>query len=230
MKRIFTFFCTIVLAVGLQAQNVDYEIVGFLDADDDVIEQYLMTSNEDLQPRVLLKNNGPGVCNASDSIIFDIYNNDELTTYIYIHGSELQSMSAGETRIISLPSPIYTSEVMDQFVMTSFVLCYEVRIVGTSVDSEASNNSACLQISRPLPVIEYAESAIRLYPNPAAHVLNISCPGFARLQIVNMLGQVVYIQEASGDAQIDVSDLEKGVYFVRVVGAHGSSTHKFIKS
>ena len=67
MKRIFTFFCTIVLAVGLQAQNVDYEIVGFLDADDDVIEQYLMTSNEDLQPRVLLKNNGPGVCLISFS-------------------------------------------------------------------------------------------------------------------------------------------------------------------
>ena len=230
MKRIFTFFCTVVLAVGLQAQNVDYEIVGFLDADDDVIEQYLMTSNEDLQPRVRLKNNGPGVCNASDSIIFDIYNNDEPITYIYIHGSELQSMAAGETRIISLPAPIYTSEVMDQYFMTSFFLCYEVRIVGTSVDLEASNNSACMSISRPLPVSEYAESEIRLYPNPTTNVLNISCLGSAQLQIVNMLGQVVHIQETSGDAQIDVSGLERGVYFVRVVGAHGTATQKFIKA
>lgn len=230
MKRIFTFFCTIVLAVGLQAQNVDYEIVGFLDADDDVIEQYLMTSNENLQPRIMLRNNGPGVCTASDSIFFDIYNNYELATYIFIRGSELQSMSAGETRVISLPSPIYTSEVMDQFVMTSFVLCYEVRLVGTSVDPEVSNNSACLQISRPLPVSEYAESEIKLYPNPATNVLNISCPIPACLQIVNMLGQVVHTQETNGDAQIDVSDLEKGVYFVRVVGAHGTSIQKFIKS
>ena len=68
MKRMLAFFCTIILAVGLQAQNVDYEIVGFLDADDNVIEQYLMTSDEDLQPRVLLRNNEQGVCNASDSI------------------------------------------------------------------------------------------------------------------------------------------------------------------
>ena len=149
---------------------------------------------------------------------------------MFIRGSELQSMSAGETRIISLPSPIYTSEVMDQYVMTNFVLCYEVRIVGMAVDLNASNNTACLQISRPLPVSEYAESEIKIFPNPATNVLNISYSGSVQLQIVNMLGQVVRTQETNGEAQIDVSDLEKGVYFLRVVGAHGTSTQKFIKA
>ena len=59
--------------------------------------------------------------------------------------------------------------------------------------------------------------------------LNVEAEGFSTIEMVNVLGQVVYSANATSNMQINVSNLDNGVYFVRLNGANGTTTQKFIK-
>jgi hypothetical protein len=72
-------------------------------------------------------------------------------------------------------------------------------------------------------------NSISIYPNPATSVLNVEAEGFSTIEMVNVLGQVVYSANATSNMQINVSNLDNGVYFVRLNGANGTATQKFIK-
>ena len=68
-----------------------------------------------------------------------------------------------------------------------------------------------------------------IFPNPATTVLNVNAEGYNTLEIVNLLGQTVYTANATSNMQINVSNLNNGVYFVRMNGENGTATQKFIK-
>lgn len=73
------------------------------------------------------------------------------------------------------------------------------------------------------------ESNMVVYPNPATSVLNVEANGYDKVEIVNFLGQVVYSANATSNMQINVKSLSNGAYFVRMSGANGTTTQKFIK-
>lgn len=73
------------------------------------------------------------------------------------------------------------------------------------------------------------ETEMTIFPNPATSVLNVKAEGFNTVEIVNLLGQVVYSANATDNMQINVSNLNNGAYFVRMIGANGATTQKFIK-
>ena len=62
-----------------------------------------------------------------------------------------------------------------------------------------------------------------VYPNPAT--TNITVKGEGSMEIVNTLGQVVVSEQVNGQANINVANLESGIYFVRMNG----TTQKFLK-
>lgn len=72
-------------------------------------------------------------------------------------------------------------------------------------------------------------NTLSIYPNPATSVLNVNAEGYSTIELVNMLGQVVYSANATSNMQVNVSNLDNGVYFVRLNGANGTATQKFIK-
>lgn len=68
------------------------------------------------------------------------------------------------------------------------------------------------------------ESSIKLYPNPATDILNISVEVTADLEVINIAGQVVL--STSVDAQnttIDISNLNRGMYFVKITDKNGNA-------
>jgi hypothetical protein len=70
-----------------------------------------------------------------------------------------------------------------------------------------------------------AERLVKVYPNPAQHVLNIALQNFHNLpnsiQIVNTQGQVVMQQNVvSDEMQVDVAALPQGLYVMQVM-EHG---------
>lgn len=72
---------------------------------------------------------------------------------------------------------------------------------------------------------------ITLYPNPTTSILNISNNNnldIKNISVVDINGRVVKNQEGSL-TQINVSDLNAGVYFVTIEAAEGKTTKKFIK-
>ena len=72
-------------------------------------------------------------------------------------------------------------------------------------------------------------NTVSIFPNPATTVLNVNAEGYNTLEIVNLLGQTVYTANATSNMQINVSNLNNGVYFVRMNGENGTATQKFIK-
>lgn len=75
---------------------------------------------------------------------------------------------------------------------------------------------------------------LQIYPNPVINMLNItSSEEISEIEIVNMMGQVVYRTEVKGcNAVCDVEDLKSGVYVVKIYGNAAStplSQRRFVK-
>ena len=84
-------------------------------------------------------------------------------------------------------------------------------------------------IGQGIGINEQTANTVSIYPNPATTVLNVVAEGYNTIEIVNLLGQTVYAANATNNMQINVSNLNNGVYFVRVNGENGTTTQKFIK-
>lgn len=74
------------------------------------------------------------------------------------------------------------------------------------------------------------ENAISVFPVPARDVLNVATSSnFTKCEIYNVVGQVISrVDVASNNFQINTSELEKGVYFIRLSGNGTTSVAKFI--
>ncbi|NQY66703.1 MAG: T9SS type A sorting domain-containing protein [Flavobacteriales bacterium] len=76
-----------------------------------------------------------------------------------------------------------------------------------------------LIISNPIGAINTIIERIEIYPNPVNTVITIrfKTEGNHEIHIVNMLGkQVKRFQNLSKIARIDISDVEEGVYIMRI--------------
>ncbi len=70
-----------------------------------------------------------------------------------------------------------------------------------------------------------------VYPNPAHHFLNINPPAdgvLFNLQLTDLTGKVVYINEASEALQLDVSELPAGIYLVKISSGNNYFVKKLI--
>ncbi len=69
-----------------------------------------------------------------------------------------------------------------------------------------------------------------LFPNPVTNHLNIKKNKMTLLRIENVLGEILFSKEVSGDeTEVDVSIFSKGIYFVEVQSDDGTFASKFIK-
>lgn len=95
-------------------------------------------------------------------------------------------------------------------------------------DSSVSSGSDCAWIDNvvfpPSTIITKVETVVEnnvaIYPNPINDVMNIQLgDNLSNVEIFNSLGQVVRRYESvSGDMQVNVADLNAGIYFVKANG------------
>jgi len=79
-----------------------------------------------------------------------------------------------------------------------------------------------------VPILSKGEK-LGVYPNPTATELTITCSDkLTSIAITNLLGQAVYSNHYnnSPQAQVDVSNLPSGIYFVKV---NGTDVREFVK-
>ena len=73
--------------------------------------------------------------------------------------------------------------------------------------------------------IEYFNKEVKIYPNPATSILNISLLDVASqysIQIYNVQGEIVKVVEPNEiTTEIDVSNFFSGLYFMRVESNEG---------
>ena len=107
---------------------------------------------------------------------------------------------------------------------------------GITVDSDTSEGlgveNFIVQFAETLNVdAPNFEGSVRVFPNPATTLLNVSASeNIEAVKILNQLGQVVFEKKNTGNsAQIDVSQLATGAYFVQLFSNKANTTKKFIK-
>lgn len=228
MKKVL-FILLMVSCFAMQAQSVDYELLGFLDSRDSLVEELVLAPNEDFTPSLRLKNNGTGVPATTDTVYFDIYYNGSYASYFYLRGNQLQSLVSGQEATVSLPQPLMTAAAMDESVITAFQVCIEVRIAGSAYDPVVDNNRACVQVNRPLPVPEYAEGDFRVGPNPAHDVLRVQAPAGTQVELFDMSGRKLLNDIMMEDNfSFNVSDFSAGIYFVKMTNGKSETVRKVI--
>jgi len=67
---------------------------------------------------------------------------------------------------------------------------------------------------------------LKIYPNPIQNILNVEVDNFQSLELINMNGQLIL---SSNNSSVNTSDLEKGVYFLKVKTENSIVTKKIIK-
>ena len=233
MKKLFTILVAMCAMVAVNAQSVDLQAYGFVDnaTDQNVIDELNLSLTDDLNPNAVVVNAGPDALPATDTIMITI---SYMGQPIMQMGG-FSEIAVGSGIIFSGEDPILTADQMTEAGLEgSFELCYTFEIHAApgsaTTDPDMSNNQSCITINRgEVAISENVVSEVSIYPNPATSVLNVSAAGYNQVEIINMLGQVVYSNSISNNAQINVSDLNDGVYFVRLSGANGTTTQKFIK-
>ena len=79
-------------------------------------------------------------------------------------------------------------------------------------------------------VAEVAADHVSVYPNPASEALYIKGVDAAYVEIYNTIGAKVVSQNVSGSESINIVELTRGMYFVRITDNNGDvSTVKIVK-
>jgi hypothetical protein len=93
-----------------------------------------------------------------------------------------------------------------------------------------SNKVIWFENRGPLGIEENTTALFSIYPNPTKGILNISSTiSIAEISIYNNLGQLLFTSEETN--QIDISTLDKGIYFVKIKCENGQiETKKIIKN
>lgn len=70
---------------------------------------------------------------------------------------------------------------------------------------------------------------LRIYPNPATDYLNVETAVASSIELIDMNGRVLFTSEIMTDqAEINVSDLNSGLYFIKVANEKSTSVEKVV--
>ena len=118
---------------------------------------------------------------------------------------------------------ILTGAFFQEYAFTDMRFVHDNYAGNGYMDRIAINNEAALATGNLLSTI----SKIAVYPNPTSDYLNFSGKVFSA-QIFDAAGRTVSSSKVSNN-QVNVTNLEKGVYIVKFETENGTQTEKFIK-
>ncbi len=76
---------------------------------------------------------------------------------------------------------------------------------------------------------ESESKKVKFYPNPSSGILKIDTESQLKISVTNLIGKVVYTNDSVvNNTNIDLSNLQKGIYLVNVVGENTNTTEKLI--
>lgn len=77
-------------------------------------------------------------------------------------------------------------------------------------------------------VAENVADNVNIYPNPVKDVLTVEASEYQNVEVFDLAGRCVISREISGVANIDMSQMPKGVYLVKMQNENGIVTRKVI--
>jgi len=185
----------------------------------------------------ILFDDGPRVPNKSDLL----YAGSWTTLYDALSYNRNAAIKAGIESEVILPEVVlyhvYQDDVkFGETETTTFTATENIKgeheyCIVAEYNTGALSAKECKVIECKDISIKDHEMTFSIFPNPANNNITIeSTTPFNKVEIVNFLGQTVYSQNNNGETtNIDVSNLNGGIYFVRIVTETGASVQKFVK-
>lgn len=152
--------------------------------------------------------------NGNDPV--GLFNNDVLIDIIGTLGGGSSNFAQNTTLVrndnISSPNTTYTPSEWTSFASNE---CSDLGTHTAVLGVEKLNNL----------------SLVKIYPNPASgNTLTVSTNQDLSVQVFNILGKQVLADTVSSTrTNVDISNLETGMYLIRLSSDNGSTTKKFIK-
>ena len=118
---------------------------------------------------------------------------------------------------------------MDEELEYNTEYCYAVKAIGDETESALSEEVCVKTLGEG---IEELTSSVSIYPNPVSDKLYIEAEAEVKEVVVyDVYGrrQVTETPSHQGNLSVDVTDLNSGVYFVKVVTENGEAVQRFIK-
>lgn len=132
-----------------------------------------------------------------------------------------------DEKIATIDSTLYT----DMQLENNTEYCYTVKSVCNTGISDPSNE-ACITTSNNENINE-RNTHFNIYPNPANDMLNIEADvEIEKVLIYDVYGKTQNIKNSESqkfDNTVDISDLNSGVYFIKITTDKGETTKLFIK-
>lgn len=101
--------------------------------------------------------------------------------------------------------------------------------------TDSKTKAITVNLCRNLSISENEGTGIQIYPNPTDRIVNINIDhinGTAELQILNIQGQVVFLEKIDNQCfynkQIDLGGFTKGIYFIKITSDQFIRTEKLI--
>lgn len=151
------------------------------------------------------------------------------TSWTVVHSEEITTDASGTIRTYDFEiTHANYSGTLDRFQIVFKKDDNSVLSANTNTDAILVHNIV-VSTSNTLSNKDFSKIDFNIYPNPVEDVLTIdSNEAIHQVDIYDVLGKQV-MTTINNTNQIDVSDLEKAIYVVRITSEKGVSSKKFVK-
>jgi hypothetical protein len=168
-----------------------------------------------------------------------------------IHDITAEDIAAGVVNLlfdqpVSLPTGAYYADlvlhstggtahirVVDDLTVPQPTLAAVIHIVNDQTYTNGNAYSIRLILDPSavgLGEMEHADQPF-LFPNPGNGLVTVIAPEWTNysITVLDGAGAIVHTERSAGNTSMDISALSPGMYVIRVIGAEGSSTLKYVK-
>lgn len=108
-----------------------------------------------------------------------------------------------------------------------------IKVVAMTTDGSMLSDTLTIYIHPITAIDEVIDNSIKFYPNPVLDILNLNTGNgdfIENVAITDLSGKILFINQIeNNEAIINVSELNKGIYFAHIKLKNGVKTIKFLK-
>ena len=189
------------------------------------VDEFMMMDSLYLSPA--LWNMGPDTSNEDGWLRFYVENSEVVFVDTLLSALVRDiSVTSGRGWIFNWWGGLMAYEDMEELGLSfPFVVCLSFEPYGH--DPNLSNNTACAQITDIDLGVSEKSNTLNISPNPANTYIKVENAAGARITVYNIAGQeVLSVASAEANETLDVSNLNAGLYIVRVANGNEVSTAK----
>ncbi|MBR6272014.1 MAG: T9SS type A sorting domain-containing protein [Bacteroidales bacterium] len=134
-------------------------------------------------------------------------------------GFEYYSVTRNGVEVAQLTEPVYTEELADESIVTFCV---------SAVYNDGESDAECLTTEENILAVEEASGKVSVYPNPVNSTLFINGNTEYSYVLYNGMGQEMASGNGRGAQSINVSEMPKGIYFLRLTTGTQVNTQKVV--